>query len=129
MARRSRKEHLEFATSRILLIDNCQATRNVRVAILRERGIDVHNAENLEEARFFFQPGVYDLVLLDVRRYLPGEALDFYRYVKDCAPRQRIAFLLGAPRYLSLTLPDEFLVMEDEPRQWDEMVKKLSAAA
>ena len=33
-------------------------------------------------ARFLWQPNVYDLVMLDVRRYSPEEALEFYEQIK-----------------------------------------------
>ena len=68
---------------RILLIDRCQATREVRAAVLRTHGVEVREAEEISAARFLWQPHVYDLVMLDVRRYSPGEALEFYEQMKD----------------------------------------------
>jgi hypothetical protein len=67
----------------------------------------VHPAEDLSAARFLWQPNVYDLILLDVRRHLPGEALEFYQQIKETSPRERFAFLAGPPVYLSLTSPEE----------------------
>jgi len=113
----------------VLLIDSCQATRDLRAVVLREHGIEVHAAETLDEARFLWRPDLYRLVLLDVRRYLPGEALDFYRLLKDISPRQRIAFMLGAPRYLSVTWPEEVIDIDQVHPQWNEMVRHLAAAA
>ena len=90
---------------RVLLIDRCEATREVRAAVLRSRGVEVHEAEELSGARFLWQPNVYDLVMLDVRRYSPGETLEFYGRIKDASPGQLFAFLTGAPIYLSLNWP------------------------
>ena len=54
---------------KVLLIDRCQATREARAAVLRSRGVEVHEGEEFSGARFLWQPNVYDLVMLDVRRY------------------------------------------------------------
>ena len=57
-------------------IDRCQATREVRAAVLRSRGVEVHTVADLSRARFLWHSNLYDLVMLDVRRYSPGDALD-----------------------------------------------------
>lgn len=66
---------------------------------------------------------------LDVRRCLPEEALAFYEQLREPRPPERFAFLVGPPRYLSLTWPDEFCVLESETPQWGETVKRFLAAA
>jgi hypothetical protein len=72
---------------------------------------------------------MYDFVLLDVRRYPAGEALEWWEQIKDRSPRQRIAFLVGAPTYLSLTWPGEIRVGEISRGQWGETVRRFLAAA
>jgi CheY-like chemotaxis protein len=114
---------------RVLLIDRCQATRDVRSSVLESHGVEVHLAEDISTARFLWQPNTYDLILLDVRRYLPGEALEFYEQIKDAGPRQRFAFLVGPPVYLSLTWPTEVRAAETESQQWAEMMNRFVAAA
>jgi len=114
---------------RILLIDRLQATREARVAVLRSRGVEVHEAEELSTARFLWQPHVYDLVMLDVRRYSPAEALEFYEQIKGASPRQEFAFLMGPPRYLSRTWPSEVASDDASRGQWGETVKRFLAAA
>jgi len=90
----------------------------------------VHEAEELSTARFLWQPNVYDLVMLDVRRYSPGDALEFYEQITDASPRQRIVFLVGPPTYLSLTWPGEVTAVDDASRgQWGETVRRFLAAA
>ena len=89
----------------------------------------MHTVEDLFSARFRWQSDVYDLLMLDVRRYYPGEALEFYEQVRDANPRQRFAFLVGPPKFLSLTWPAEVLAAGKEPRQWEETIRRFQAAA
>jgi DNA-binding NtrC family response regulator len=119
----------DLSQRRILLIDRCQATREVRASVLRSHGVEVHAVEDFYGARFLWQPDMYDFVLLDVRRYPAGEALEWWEQIKDRSPRQRIAFLVGAPTYLSLTWPGEIRVGEISRGQWGETVRRFLAAA
>jgi CheY-like chemotaxis protein len=96
-----------FAGRQVLLIDRHQPTRKVRARVMRSRGVEVHTVEDLADARVVWEPNFYDLVLLDVRRYLAGEALEFYERIKEASPRERFAFLVGPPAYLSLSWPAE----------------------
>jgi DNA-binding NtrC family response regulator len=118
-----------LADKKVLLIDRLQATREARAAVLRSRGVEVHEAEELSTARFLWQPSVYDLVMLDVRRYFPGEALEFYEQIKGASPRQRIVFLTGSPKYLSRTWPCEIAAGDTSRGQWGETVKRFLTAA
>src|SRR5438874_336901 len=96
-----RNSPLDLSSARVLLVDKCQATRDVRAAIFRAHGIVVHAAEDFPEAHYWWQPGLFDLVLLDVRRYPPDEILEFCEQIKDAAPGERIAFIMGPPNFLS----------------------------
>jgi response regulator RpfG family c-di-GMP phosphodiesterase len=97
---------------RVLLVDSFQPTRDPRTKILRAHGVDVDAAENLDEARVYFQSNRYNLLLLNLRRYPPAEALIFCRTIKDINPDQRISFLLGPPRYLTTSWREAFAYME-----------------
>jgi DNA-binding NtrC family response regulator len=118
-----------LADKKVLLIDRCQATREVRAAVLRSQGVEVQEAEEISAARFLWQPHVYDLVMLDVRRYSPGEALEFYEQISAADPRQRIVFLTGPPKYLSHTWPGEVTGDDTSRGQWGETVKRFLVAA
>ena len=118
-----------LADKKVLLIDRCRATREARAAILRSRGVEVHEAEEISGAQFLWQPNIYDLVMLDVRRYFPGEALKFYGEIKDASPQQQFAFLIGPPRYLSRTWPGEVASGDTSRGQWAETVRRFLAAA
>jgi response regulator RpfG family c-di-GMP phosphodiesterase len=114
---------------RILLIDRFQATREARATVLRSHGVEVHIAEEIPAARFLWQPHVYDLIMLDVRRYSPAEALEFYEQIRAADPRQRIVFLTGPPKYVSRTWPGEVTSDDTSRGQWGETVKHFLAAA
>ena len=118
-----------LAGKKVLLIDRCQATCQVRASVLRSHGVEVHAAEEISAAQFLWQPNIYDLVMLDVRRYSPGETLEFYEQIKDASPHERIAFLVGPPQYLSTTLPYRLTAGETEPQQWAETVRRFVTAA
>lgn len=113
----------------VLLIDRNQPTREARAAVLRTHGIQVHEAESLQAARFLWQPNVYDLILLDVRRHLPGEALEFYEQIRSASPNEHFAFLVGPPVYLSLTWPGEVTEVDASQGQWGATVGRFLTAA
>ncbi len=114
---------------RILLIDRCQATREARAAVLRSRGVQVQEAAEITDAHYLWRPNAYALVMLDVRRYSPGETLEFYEQIRDASPGQGFIFLLGPPRYVSRTWPEEIVVDGSSRGQWVETVKRFTAAA
>jgi response regulator RpfG family c-di-GMP phosphodiesterase len=124
-----RRDRTVLANKKVLLIDRFQATREVRAAVLRSHGVEVHEAEEISAARFLWQPHVYDLVMLDVRRYSPAEALEFYGKVMHRSPHEQFVFLLGPPKYLSRTWPDEVTVDDVSRGQWGETVQRFLAAA
>jgi len=116
-------------SKKVLLIDRNQPTRDVRASVLRSHGIEVHTADSLQAARFLWQPNLYQFILLDVRRHLPGEALEFYEWIRAASPHQRFAFLVGPPVYLSRTWPAEVKARDESSGQWGETVKRFLAAA
>jgi response regulator RpfG family c-di-GMP phosphodiesterase len=119
----------ELHGKRVLLIDRCQATREARAAVLRTYGVEVHEAEEISAARFLWQPHVYDLVMLDARRYSSEETREFYEQIKGASPRQQIVFLTGPPKYLSHTWPGEVAGDNTSREQWSETVKRFLTAA
>jgi CheY-like chemotaxis protein len=118
-----------FDGKKVLLIDEKQTTRDTRANVLRSHGVEVDAADSLQRARVLWRPRRYDLILLDVRRQFPGEALQFYEQIRDASPRQRFAFLVGPPVYLSRTWPNEVMVEFASRGQWGETVTRFLAAA
>ena len=130
MLRQSSNRRLkDLSDRRILLIDRCQATREVRGNVLQSHGVEVHAVEDFSEARFLWQPRTYGFVLLDVRRYPAGEVLEWCQQIKDRDPRQRIAFLVGAPTFLSLTWPGELIADDASSEQRGGTVRRFFPAA
>ena len=118
-----------FDDKKVLLIDSHQPARDARARVLRSHGIKVHVAEDLSRARFLWRPHIYNLILLDVRGHLPGDALEFYVEIKHASPEERFVFLVGPPAYLSRTWPTEAMAAEKEAQQWAETVKRFLNAA
>jgi DNA-binding NtrC family response regulator len=117
------------ANKKVLLIDRCEVTREARAAVLRSHGVEVHEAEEISAARFLWQPHVYNLVILDARRYSSEETREFYEQIKGASPRQQIVFLTGPPKYLSYTWPGEVTDDNTSREQWSETVKRFLTAA
>ena len=113
---------------KVLLIDEKQTTRETRANVLRGHGVEVDAADSLQRARVLWRPRRYDLILLDVRGHLPGEALEFYEQIREVTPRQ-LAFLVGPPLYLSLTWPGGIFLEEASRGQWEQTVKRFARAA
>jgi hypothetical protein len=114
-----------FDDKKLLLIDSHQPTRNARASVFRSHGIGVDATDSLQVARTLWRTKLFDLILLDARGHLPGEARDFYLEIKHASPRERVVFLVGPPSYLSLTWPTEFMAAEREPQQLAETIKRL----
>lgn len=118
-----------LAGKKVLLVDPYQPTRDARAGVLQDHDIELDTAESLHAARCLWRPKLYDWVLLDVRRYLPGEALAFYEQIRDINPREHVAFFVGPPTYLSRTWPDQSSEVASETQQWAETVQRFLVAA
>jgi hypothetical protein len=118
-----------LADKKVLLIDRLQATREARAAVLRSHGVEVHEAQDIPAARRLWRPHVYDLVMLDLRKYIPVEALEFYSEVMHQSPHQHFLFLLGPPKYLSRRWPGDNAAGDTSHGRWGEGVKRFLAAA
>lgn len=85
---------------RVLLIDTSHAKRDLRVEVLRKLGIDVDSAADIVEARVWWKPALYDLVLINMEKGR-GQRDKFCDDVRSATPPQRLAFLVGQPEYLA----------------------------
>lgn len=117
------------ADNRILLVGSDERALQFRANVLRSHGVEVDVATDAIGARSLWQPSVYALLLVDIRRHLPGEALDFCRHIRDFYPEQRIAFIVGPPQYISTNWPEDVLEGSNHPDQWDETIHRLVTAA
>src|SRR5215813_11015586 len=85
---------------RVLLIDSSHTKRDLRAEVLRKLGIDVDSAADIAEARSWWKPALYDLVLINMEKR-PGHRDRFCDDLRSATPPQRLAFLVGRPEYLA----------------------------
>jgi CheY-like chemotaxis protein len=84
---------------RVLLVDTSHAKRDLRAEVLRKLGMYVDSAADIAEARSWWRPSLYDLVLINMERGR-GERDKFCDDLRNATPAQRLAFLVGQPEYL-----------------------------
>jgi CheY-like chemotaxis protein len=98
----------------VLLIDTSHAKRDLRADVLRKRGMDVDSAADIVEARTWWRPALYDLVLINMEKGF-GQRDKFCDDLRSATPPQRLAFLVGQPEYLAdLPTADQELLMQDQ---------------
>jgi CheY-like chemotaxis protein len=85
---------------RVLLIDTSHAKRDLRAEVLRKLGMDVDSAADIAEARSWWRPALYDLVLINMEKGR-GQRDKFCDDLRSATPSQRLAFLVGQPEYLA----------------------------
>jgi hypothetical protein len=70
----------------------------------------------------------YNLVLLATREN-PEDAIAFRREIRQQDPKQRVAFLVGPPRYLSFTFGQNLIPMPARSSSWADRLKVHLASA
>ena len=71
---------------RVLLIDTSHAKRDLRVEVMRKLGVDVDSAADIAEARIWWRPALYDLVLINMEKGR-GQRDKFCDEVRSATPR------------------------------------------
>ena len=92
---------------RVLLAGGNENTQSLRASLLRAHGLEVDMARSLADSRRLWQRSTYDWIFVDVHSHLPGEVMDFCEQLRHTVPRQRIAFFVGPPAYVSARWPSE----------------------
>ena len=85
---------------RVLLIDTSHTKRDLRADVMRKLGVDVDSAADIAEARIWWKPALYDLVLINMEEGR-GQRDKFCDDLRSATPPQRLAFLVGQPEYLA----------------------------
>lgn len=85
---------------RVLLVDTSQVKRDLRAEVMRKLGIEVDSAADIAEARIWWRPALYDLVLINMEKGR-GQRDKFCDDVRSANPSQRLAFLVGQPEYIA----------------------------
>jgi CheY-like chemotaxis protein len=119
--------YFQAGTKNVLIIDSNEAMQTLRARVLRSRGVHVHTAKTVTEARLLWVPDFFDLVLLDVRQK-SREAVEFWRTIRRQHPRQRIRFLVGPPMYMSPTCADEVLARDEVATEGAQRLRLLAVA-
>lgn len=87
---------------RVLLVDSSRTKRDLRSETMRKLGVEVDCAADISEARCWWRPGLYDLVLLHVVD--DEKPVDkFCDDMRQATPPQQTMFLVGGPAYLSVS--------------------------
>jgi hypothetical protein len=102
---------------KVLLVGGSESRQSLRASILRAHGLEVDVAVGVTDSRSLCRQNAYDWVVLDTHSLLPREAIDFCEQLKRAVPRQRIAFFVGAPTFISLKWPDEDVTKDKEQEQ------------
>jgi CheY-like chemotaxis protein len=79
---------------RVLLVDTSRAKRDLRSETMRNLGVEVDCAADVSEARCWWKPDLYDLVLIHVEGS-PGALEKFCNDLQAATPRQKVMFLSG----------------------------------
>jgi hypothetical protein len=95
---------------------------------MKTLGIKVDCAAALADARLMWQPGVYELVLIDLHNTSSGTQR-FCEKVRAAHPHQRVAFYVGSPGFLSHTAGVGAGAQDKGFGPWNESVDLSEAAA
>ena len=98
---------------RALLVIGNPSRRKVRTNAFRDVGIEVVCAEHIGEARELWHPAVFDLVVIDMKLH-NQDAIALCAAIKAEAPKQRIAWFVGSPVYLSATPLSDASLEDDD---------------
>ncbi|HZQ20743.1 MAG TPA: response regulator [Terriglobales bacterium] len=86
---------------RVLLVDSSRATRDLRSETMRRLGADVDCAADISEARCWWKPDFYNLVLMNVA-CSKTQTDKFCDDIRRLMPQQQIMFLVGGPDYIAI---------------------------
>lgn len=85
---------------RVLLVDTSRTKRDLRSETMRRLGADVDCAADVSEARCWWRPDLYDLVLIHMNDATKSRD-KFCEDIRNLMPSQPIMFLVGGPEYLA----------------------------
>jgi len=112
----------------VLLVDSNQTLGEMRARRLRLYGVTVHTANSIEAARARLKENAYALVLVAPREN-PEDAIQFHREIRQHNPQQKVAFLVGPPKYLSFSYGQNVIPMSVRSDTWVDRLKGRLASA
>ncbi len=87
----------------VLLVDSNAQTRESRAKVLRKLGVTVHSVSSASTARTRLANSRFDLILVDLGTQT-DDAEALVAEIRLQNRKQRVAFLVGKPLYVSSTL-------------------------
>jgi len=106
----------------ILLLDENSERRALRTRIMALHGIEVIGAAGLTEAASVWNRDRYNMVLMDIRRDYRG-CMAWRDEIKKEKPLQKVAFLVGRPRYVDLDPLENSYVAEKPGVEWGDALR------
>ena len=97
MSRLSTPPGISSKKKRVLLVDTSRAKRDLRSETMRNLGVEVDCAADVSEARCWWKPDLYDLVLIHVEDS-PGPLEKFCDDLRSATPPQKVMLLSGEPK-------------------------------
>jgi CheY-like chemotaxis protein len=85
---------------RVLLVDSSRTKRDLRSETMRRLGAEVDCAADVSEARCWWRPNLYDLVLIHMDDAAKSRD-KLCEHIRNFMPTQPIMFLVGGPEYLA----------------------------
>lgn len=85
---------------RVLLVDTSRLKRDLRSETMRRLGAEVDCAADIAEARCWWRPNLYDLVLIHAETG-KDQTDRFCGDMRSAMPSQQVMFLVGKPEYLA----------------------------
>lgn len=92
--------HVLGTRKRILLVDADAASQARRAGMLRQRGVEVVCADDMEHGQLLWEADTYNLVIVDATNAY-DRALAFHQSIKAERPNQLVTFLVGRPVFLA----------------------------
>jgi CheY-like chemotaxis protein len=85
---------------KVLLVDTSRIKRDLRSETMRRLGAEVDCAADITEARCWWRPNLYDLVLIHGETG-KSQTDRFCDDMRNAMPSQQVMFLVGKPAYLA----------------------------
>jgi CheY-like chemotaxis protein len=112
---------------RVLLVDSSRATRDLRSETMRRLGAEVDCAADISEARCWWRPDLYNLVLVAA----PASRMQMDKFCDDIRrmmPLQQIMFLVGKPDYLAVAPGESETVPSDGKTDARDVAEAMAAS-
>jgi DNA-binding response OmpR family regulator len=116
--------------SRILVVDDEPDLTRVSTLALEYHGFKVDSFNDPQEALSKYKPGLYDLVILDIKMPVM-DGFELYREIKKKDNNANVCFLTASELYYEEFRKKEYCALERnlfirKPIENDELVKEIS---